>query len=199
QDALLCDYLKQHDDGNKKGMDVKAAVPSLQPFEAPILNTKIQSMRVKLSKSKTFDPCQDSQPMDLSSFKSKQLVADNDNNSDDETVLPPPHVAFPGMCCDMSQACPVSNKRHKPESPKKATVADANVYTKAVVQATPFVSTLHLHDLMRFKDEDMGLHHVQIILRIVTDHHILQRYRRWKATGVHPQAQDCCYKRLCQP
>ncbi|KAJ3390823.1 hypothetical protein HDU80_011173 [Chytriomyces hyalinus] len=151
QDALLCDYLKQHNDGNKKGTDVKAAVPALQAFEAPTLNTNIQSMHVKLSKSKSFDPRQDSQPINLSSFKSKQLVAGNSDDSDNKTILPAPHLAFPGMCRDSSQA---------------------SAARPAVAQVTPFASTLHLHDLMTFMDEDTGLHHVQIILCIVTDHQI---------------------------
>ncbi|KAJ3377708.1 hypothetical protein HDU80_003141 [Chytriomyces hyalinus] len=149
QDTLLYDYLKEHDDGNMTGISVKKAVPGLRAFVSSTLNSKIKTIR-----------------------KLVNTPADDSDDSDDETVLPPPHIAFPGMCRDPSQARPVSNKRHKPESPKKPTVVDATVYSKAVTIATPFVSTLRLHDLMRFMDEDTGLHHVQIILRIVTDHHI---------------------------
>ncbi|KAJ3233775.1 hypothetical protein HDU78_006240, partial [Chytriomyces hyalinus] len=172
QDTLLYNYLKEHDDGNMMGGTVKKAVPGLRAFISSMLNSKIKTIR-KLINDPGSDPRQDSQPMDLSSFKSKQLVADDDDdNSDNETVLPPPHLAFPGMCRDTSQARPVSNKRHKAESPKKPTVVDATMYSKAVARATPFASTLRLHNLMRFMDEVSGLHHVQIILRIVTDHQI---------------------------
>ncbi|KAJ3221147.1 hypothetical protein HDU78_000678, partial [Chytriomyces hyalinus] len=171
QDTLLYNYLKELDDGNMTGSNVKKAVPGLRAFVSSTLNSKIKII-CKLINDPDADPKQDSLPMDLSSFKSKRSVADSDDGSDDKTVLPPPHLAFPGMCRDTSQARPVSNKRHKAESPKKPTVVDANVYTKAVAQETPFVSTLHLHNLMRFMDEVSGLHHVQIILRIVTDHQI---------------------------
>ncbi|KAJ3387445.1 hypothetical protein HDU80_000158 [Chytriomyces hyalinus] len=122
-------------------MDVKAVVPTLRPFLAPILNSKLRQMRNKIKGPGA------------------------------------PHVAFPGMCRDTSQALattpvrPVPPKHQKPDSPKKSTVVDTN--TKAVVRAIPFASTLHLHNLMRFMDKNTGLHHVQIILRIVTDHEIM--------------------------
>ncbi|KAJ3377590.1 hypothetical protein HDU80_003200 [Chytriomyces hyalinus] len=157
-DTLLYDYLKEHDDGNKKGSDIKAAVPGLRAFISSMLNSKIKTIR-KLVNNPDADPKQDSLPMDLSSFKSKWSVVDEDDNSDNKTVLPAPHLAFPGMCHDTSQASavrPVTNKRHKAECPKKPTVVDANVYTKAVARATPFVSTLRLHDLMRFMHEHSG-------------------------------------------
>ncbi|TPX54217.1 hypothetical protein CcCBS67573_g09604, partial [Chytriomyces confervae] len=122
-------------------MDVKAVVPTLRPFLAPILNSKLRQMRNKIKGPGA------------------------------------PHVAFPGMCRDTSQALattpvrPVPPKHQKPDSPKKSTVVDTN--TKAVVRAIPFASTLHLHNLMRFMDKNTGLHQVQIILRIVTDHEIM--------------------------
>ncbi|TPX54492.1 hypothetical protein CcCBS67573_g09569 [Chytriomyces confervae] len=151
QDSLLYNYLKEHEDGNKKGSDIKAAVPGLRAFISSTLNSKIKTIR-KLVNDPDADPKQDSLPMGLSSFKSKQLVADEDDNSDDETVLPAPHLAF--QECVMTQV--------KPQLSAQSQTSD----TKQKVPRNP------LSLMPMFMDEHSGLHHVQIVLRIVTNHQI---------------------------
>ncbi|KAJ3220944.1 hypothetical protein HDU78_000755, partial [Chytriomyces hyalinus] len=129
----------------------------------------------------------DSKPMDLSSTQSLPSSAE-DGPDDDARPPTMPLVlrSFPGTPQSLPPGAPGqpdgrrmsglatgSVKRAKVESPPKSELADSMVYTKPVVKATPTQSTLRLHELMRFKDEKTGLHHVQIFLKILTDHDML--------------------------
>ncbi|KAJ3253936.1 hypothetical protein HDU77_004326 [Chytriomyces hyalinus] len=167
----------------------KQAVPSLNAFHAPVLNSKIKTLCKKIHDyGDLYNPQADSKPMDLSST---QLLPSSAEDGPDDDARPPTTqlvlCSFPGTpqslpsgapgmpdgCC-VSGLATGSVKRAKVESPPKSELADSMVYTKQVVKASPTQSTLRLHELMHFKDEKTGLHHVQIFLKILTDHDMLQ-------------------------
>ncbi|TPX59421.1 hypothetical protein CcCBS67573_g09090 [Chytriomyces confervae] len=186
-EIALFKYLKTQDDGSQTGTQVKQAVPSLASFHAPVLNSKIRTIRKKIQDfGHSYDPQVDSKPMDLSSTCS--LACSAEDGPDDDTRPPTtPQVprTLPGTPQSLPPGAPGmpdvrrlsglvagSVKRVKIESPSKSELVDSMVYTKPVVKSAPIQSTLRLHELMRFKDDKTGLHHVQIILRILTDHHM---------------------------
>ncbi|KAJ3379956.1 hypothetical protein HDU80_002269 [Chytriomyces hyalinus] len=170
-EIALFKYLKTQDDGTQTGTHVKQAVPSLASFH------KIHDY------GDLYDPQVDSKPMDLSSTRS--LASSAEDGPDDDTRPPTtPRVlrsfpvtpqsqpsGAPGMpdACRMSGLAAGSIKRVKVKSPSKSELVDSMVYTKPVVKASPTQSTLRLHELMCFKDEKTGLHHVQIFLKMLTD------------------------------
>ncbi|KAJ3229308.1 hypothetical protein HDU78_009104 [Chytriomyces hyalinus] len=186
-EIALFKYLKSQDDGTQTGSHVKQAVPSLAAFHAPVLNSKIKTIHKKIHDyGDSYDPQADSKPMDLSSTR---LLASSAEDGPDDDARPPttPLVlrSFPGTPQSLPSGAPGmpdgrrvsglaagSVKRVKVESPPKSELVDSMVYTKPVVKSAPIQSTLRLHELMRFKDDKTGLHHVQIILRILTDHHM---------------------------
>ncbi|KAJ3243132.1 hypothetical protein HDU77_010527 [Chytriomyces hyalinus] len=187
-EIALFKFLKAQDDGTLTGTHVKQAVPSLAPFHAPVLNSKIKTIRKKIHDyGDLYDPQADSKPMDLSSTQSLPSSAED---GPDDNARPPtmPLVlrSFPGTPQSLPPGAPGqpdgrhmsglaagSVKRAKVKSLPKSEFADSMVYTKPVVRASPMQHTLRLHELMPFKDEKTGLHHVQIFLKILTNHYML--------------------------
>ncbi|KAJ3222739.1 hypothetical protein HDU78_011602 [Chytriomyces hyalinus] len=184
-EIALFKYLKTQDNGTQTGSHVKQAVPSLAAFHAPVLNSKIKTIRKKIH-DYAYDPQADSKPMDLSSTRT--LASSAEDGPDDDARPPTTPLVLcsfsgtpqslpsgaPGMPdgCRVSGLAAGSVKRVKVESLPKSELVDSMVYTKPVVKSAPIHSTLRLHELMRFKDNKTGVHHVQIILRILTDHHM---------------------------
>ncbi|KAJ3387446.1 hypothetical protein HDU80_000159, partial [Chytriomyces hyalinus] len=124
--------------------------------------------------------------MDLSSA---HLLPSSAEDGPDDDARPPttPQVlrSFPGTPQGLPSGAPGmpdgrcvsglaagSVKQVKVKSLPKSELVDSMVYTKPVVKSAPIQSTLRMHELMRFKDDKTGLHHVQIILRILTNHHM---------------------------